>query len=268
MCYKKHPYRWPTIGLEPSHISDSTLADVSSFYKKYYSPDNAILVIAGNIEAEKGKELAEKYFGNIKPSGIQKRELPKEEKQTAPRKIIQEQNIPLDAIYIAFHIPARMDDGYYAADILSDLLGSGKSARLNKGLRKKKHLFMEIDAYVTGSFDPGLLIIEGKVAENVNIEEAEKEIWNILEEIKQNPITENELNKLKNKALSALIFNENNLLNRSMSLAFYECLGDANYINQETIKYQALNAEILFSAAKEVFAKENSNTLIYKRKEV
>jgi len=264
LAYKVHPYRWPTIGKVPRHIEDATLKDVSDFYQKYYCPNNAILVVAGNTNFNQVKELSEKWFGDIPSGNIVPRTIPQEPAQERLQQRINHAKVPIDAIYLAFHIPERMHKDYYSIDLLSDILSNGSSSRLYRRLHKEQKIFSSIDAYITGSIDPGLLIVEGKLADGVTMEKGEEAIWKELEMIKEELISEEELQKIKNKAESTLIFSESNVLNKAMNLAFFELLGDANRINEEVNLYQQVNTQDIQKAAQQIFKKENCSALYYK----
>ncbi len=264
-AFEIHPYRWPTIGLVPQHIAEAKLEDVSQFYQKYYCPNNAILVIAGNVKTEKILDDIKKYFGRISSYPLSERKLPEEPKQKTMKRQVYKTDVPLDAIYMAFHIEGRSHPDFYATDLISDILGSGESSRLYKTVKKKHHYFNNIDAYITGNMDPGLLIIEGKVDETEDVDKAEQAIWKELEELKENGISEKELQKYKNKAISALIFNECNILNRAMNLAFFEGVGDANMINSEMDAYKKVNTSDIQEMAKKILCQENCSVIIYQR---
>jgi predicted Zn-dependent peptidase len=266
MAFKVHPYRWPTIGKVPKHVEDATLEDVKSFFYKYYRPNNAILVVAGNIKEAEVRHLTEKWFGEIPAGEPIARQLPQEPPQLRLEKRINQANVPVDALYLAFHTPARTDKNYYAADLLSDVLCNGQSSRLYRRLLKEQQLFTHIDCYVTGSIDPGLLIIEGKPALGISLEMAEEVIWKELELLKNELIPDKELQKLKNKIENTLCFSELNVLNKAINLAFFELLGDANLINEEGKHYQAVTTEDIKQMANQIFTPENCSELYYKTK--
>lgn len=267
MAYKVHPYRWPTIGKIPRHVEEATLEDVKSFYYRYYRPNNAILTIAGPINAEKVRKNVEKWFGDIPRGEVPPRSLPKEPPQTAFQQRINQANVPVEALYLAFHTPSRIERDYYVADLLSDVLGNGLSSRLYQRLLKDQELFTSIDCYLTGSIDPGLLIIEGKPAEGVSIEKAEEAIWKELEALKHRPIPHRELEKLQNKIESTLAYSEMNILNKAINLSFFELLGDAELVNQEAALYRSVTAADIQSLARSIFVKKNCSELHYKPKE-
>jgi predicted Zn-dependent peptidase len=263
LVYKKHPYQWATIGKTIKHIEDARIEDVKAFFKKHYNPQNAIMVVGGDITTDQAKELAEKWFGPIPAGEKYYRHLPKEPEQQETRRETVTAKVPLNDVYIAFQMPGRLDEGYYEIDLISDILSRGHSSRLYRTLVKDKQLFSEIHAYNMGSFDRGMFVIEGKPLENVTIEDAEAAIWEVLETLKQQLIPADELTKVKNKTESTMVFSEISLLDKAMNLAQFELLGDADELNKETAKYQAITAEQILHQAQAIFKKENSSTLIY-----
>lgn len=268
MAFKVHPYRWPTIGKVPKHVEDATLDDVRSFFYRYYRPNNAILAVVGNVKAAAVKPLVEKWFGDIPSGDPMERKLPQEPPQKRLERRINEANVPVDAIYLAFHMPARSHPDYYVADLISDVLSNGSSSRLYRRLLKEQELFSSIDCYVSGSIDPGLFIIEGKPADGVSLDQASAAIWKELQELKDGPIPEEELQKLKNKMESTLIFSELNILNKAINLSFFELLGDAELINTEAGFYQRVTTADLHRVANEILTEENCSELYYKAKGV
>lgn len=263
LAYKKHPYRWMTIGKELSHIENAKLEEVKEFFFKYYRPVNAILVVAGNVTTEKVKALAEKWFGDI-PSGEKyKRNVPQEPEQTEERKLEVKANVPLDALYKTWHIYPRLDRKYYITDLLSDILSSGGSSRLYQSLVKEQQLFSNIECYHFGTADAGLLCIEGKLVKGIKMEDAEKAIEAELDKMKTGLIDEAELQKVKNKTESMIAFEDMSVMSRANSLAYYEWLGDASLINFELDKYGSVTTEDILRESRNIFRKENSNTLYY-----
>ncbi|MFT2010749.1 pitrilysin family protein [Pontibacter sp. 13R65] len=263
LTYQQHPYKWATIGKEISHIENATMDIVKAFFNKHYSPANAILVVAGNITFERAKELTEKWFGPI-PSGTKyERNLPVEPKQQEARLLEISADVPLSAIYKAYHMPARTHHDYYAADLVSDILGRGKSSRLYNELVKERKLFNSISASVTGSVEPGLLIIQGKLNEGVDLQEANAAIEAINQQIIDNLVEEEELNKVKNQAETSIVYSEVDLLNRAMNLAYGKLLGDANHVNLEGEKVQAVTPDDVLRLARQVLNPNNCSTLLY-----
>ena len=263
LTYKVHPYRWMTIGKQLSHIENAKLEDVKKFFFKHYRPLNAILVVAGNITVEKVKELAEKWFGDI-PSGEKYiRNLPQEPPQLAARNSQLTADVPLDALYKCWHMYPRLDQRYYIADLLTEVLSGGGSSRFFQALVKEKKLFSAIECYHTASIDAGAVVIEGKLVKGVKMEDAEKAVEEEIEKMKNELITSSELQKVKNKIESMIAFEDMSLMNRAASLAYYELLGDAAWMNTELEKYNKVTADDILQESKIIFRKENSNTLYY-----
>ncbi len=263
LAYTVHPYRWQTIGKELSHVENATMEDVKQFFFKHYRPVNAILVVAGNITVERVRQLAEKWFGDI-PSGEKYvRSLPVEPKQTAPRKLEVTAKVPLDALYKCWHMDTRLADGYYAAELITEILSGGGSSRLYQALVKEQQLFSNIECYQFGSIDAGILAIEGKLVKGVALEAADKSVELILDKMKHELVEEKELQKVKNKTEAALAFEDMSVMNRANSLAFYELLGNANLMNEELDKYQSVTAEAIRECSQRIFDVNNSNTLYY-----
>ncbi len=264
MAYTVHPYKWPTIGKVPKHVEDATMDDVKAFYQKFYNPNNAILTISGKVDIEKTRELVEKWFGDIPAGENPKRDLPQEPPQKKLLQRINQAKVPVDALYLAFHSPGRSEFDFYISDILSDILGNGSSARLYRKLLKEQQVVTQIDCYVTGSLDPGLFIIEARPAEGYTLEDIEKLIWSELKNLKENLVSERELQKLKNKIESTLLFSEMSVLNKAMNLAFFELLGDAGIINEEANFYHRISTEEVREMARKIFTPENCCELYYK----
>lgn len=265
MAYKTHPYRWPTIGKEISHIMNATLEEVKDFFYSFYAPNNAILAVSGNITFEETKRLAAKWFGDIPARDIKPRELPQEEPQTEEHRVTVFRDVPVDTLYMAFHICGRRDSSYHTFDIMSDILCNGRSSRLIQRLVIEKKIFSSIDAYISGSIDSGLFHITGKPCDGVSLEEAEKAVWEELEDLKSHPVEELELEKVKNRYESEQIFSNINYLNVATNLAFFELIGKAEDINDEVRKYRSVSSEQITEMARKCFINTNSNILYYKK---
>jgi predicted Zn-dependent peptidase len=263
LIYKVHPYRWMTIGKELSHIENAKLEDVKNFFFKHYRPVNAILTVAGNVTVEQVKSLAEKWFGDIPAGEKYNRHLPQEPPQEEARKLELKADVPLDALYKCWHIYPRLDQRYYIADLITEILSGGGSSRLFQSLVKEKQLFSNIDCYHSASIDAGTLVIEGKLVKGVKMEDAEKAIEEEIEKIRSQLVAENELQKVKNKIESMIAFEDMSLMNRAASLAYYELLGDAAMMNTELEKYNVISAEEILKESQIIFRHENSNTLYY-----
>jgi len=263
LAYTTHPYRWMTIGKELSHVENAHIDDVKAFFFKHYRPVNAILVVAGHVTVEQVKQLAQKWFGDIPMGEKYVRDLPQEPKQTEKR--VQEVHaaVPLDALIKTWHMDARLDKGYYVADMITEILGGGGSSRLYQKLVKEKQYFSNLDCYHFGSVDSGLLTVEGKLVKGVKMEVAAAAIDEEIEHLKSTLIAEPELQKIKNKTESVIAFEDMSIMSRANSLAMYELLGDANMMNTELQKYQDITVEDIRQYSQQIFQPNNSNTLLY-----
>ncbi len=264
LAYKVHPYKWATIGKEISHIELAKMEDVKAFFAKHYNPSNAILVVAGDVETEQVKLLAEKWFQPIDAGVKPLRNLSAEPAQTEYRRLEVERDVPYDALYMAFHMTDRRDSGYYTMDLISDLLSRGNSARLYNRLVKELQVFSEISAYVMGDLDKGLFVVSGKMNEGISTDEGEAAVFAELEKLTTELVSERELDKVKNKAESSFQFAEMGVLDKAMNLAYFELLGNASNINNEVANYRAVTAEIIRSTAAEVMRRTNCSALHYR----
>lgn len=263
LMYEHHPYKWPTIGKDIQHIKDASLKEVKAFFNKYYVPNNAILVISGDIEEENAFSLAEKWFGDIPKGKFDVHPSFDEPEQKVAKSITHSTAVPQDAIFLGFKMPARLEDGYYAADVTTDILSTGTSSRLNQRLIKEQGIFSEIDAYISGSNDVGMFVIEGKVSKGVDVQQALAGIWQEINLLSTQKVENEELEKVKNKMLTYMNFSDASLLNRSISLAYYEMLGDAHLINEEENRYENVSSEDILQFCSTYLRAEKSNTLLY-----
>jgi zinc protease len=263
MAYTTHPYRWSTIGKEISHIENATMADVKAFFYKHYRPNNAILVVVGNVETDAVKALAEKWFADIEAGTALTRNIPAEPPQTEERKLSVERDVPYDAIYRAYHICSRTEADYYAYDLLSDILSNGKSSRFNIELVKNKKLFSEVSAYISGDIDKGLFVISGKLHQGITMQQAEQAIDDEIEKLKTVLVDALELQKVKNKVESYLVFSQTKAIDKAMNLAYFELLGDANRINTEIDYYLKVSPEQIKNVVINTIIKNNCSTLYY-----
>jgi predicted Zn-dependent peptidase len=264
VAYQVHPYRWPTIGKEISHITNAKMEDVRAFYDKFYNPDNAVMVVAGNVTTDEVRQLSEKWFSPIANKGKHVRNLPQEPPQLEARRIEVKRQVPSDAIYKVWHMGSRLDASYHTTDLISDVLSKGDSSRFYQHLIKDKKLFSELDAFIMGSFDNGLFVVSGNPAKGVSLQSAEAAIDEQMHALVQQPPSAAELQKVKNRMEATLVFSRINVLDKAMNLAFAELLGDANLINLEAEKYQAVTTEMFRETASTIFRNENSTTLYYK----
>ena len=262
LAYKTHPYRWATIGKEVSHIENATLDDVKDFFGKFYIPNNATLVVAGNVSVSQVKSLCKKWFEPIAIGKKYIRNVPQEATQNEVRYDEIGSKVPLDAIYKVFKMPGRFESGFHTVDLLGDVLGRGKSSILYQNLVRGQQLFNNLTASITASLDTGLLVFQGNINKGTDIETAEKALNEILEISIEEGIEESQLNKVKNQSESSVIFSEIDLLSRTMNLAFAANAGNADWVNDEAAKIQRITSEEIKASAKQILRKENSSTLV------
>lgn len=263
LAYKTHPYRWPTIGLEPSHIENAVLEDVKSFFQQYYRPDNCILVVAGNVDESQVRILAEKWFGPIPKGETLPRQLPEEPAQSETRRKTVSGKVPMAALYKAYPMGGRLSREFYTSNLLSDLLGHGKSSRLVDKLVKKDRIFHSLSAYITGSFDPGLFIIEGKLNDGFSPDQAERALMAEIEKLQKQGFSDEELQKVKNQSETALAGADVDLLHRAINLAYFTLLGDPDGFDKELDRVASVTHQEIEETFSSLIRPEKENTLIY-----
>ena len=263
MAFKKHPYRWSTIGRKLSHIADVPVQLIRKFYKTYYAPDNAVLSVVGNIPFEQVVEWSEKWFGDIPAKGVALRKRPVEPRQVRQRRKVVYRNVPENALYMGFHMGSRLAPDYYPCDVISDILSNGYSGRLQQRLVKEKKLFSKIDAFISGSEDAGMFWIYSRVAPGVSVEVAEIALWSELDALKQELVPQEELEKVRNRFESEYTFRNVSGENLSNNIALAELRGNLDSHFREPELYRAVTAEEVRDAAKELFRRGNSSVLYY-----
>jgi zinc protease len=264
LAYQKHPYRVPTIGEKIEHIQEASLDDVAAFFENFYCPNNAVLTISGNISGAEALAKVEQYFGHIKPGAVKRRKKVNEPKQQEKRFLEVEAAVTAPALYMIFQASERQEKDYYLDDLLSDILGDAEASLLFKKLVKGSEIFSEADAYITGTIEQGLFIIEGKLHDHQSFEKAETAIWELLNQLSENPLGEDALQRLQNRIEHNLAFAEVTAFNKALSLSYYEILGDAALINEEGERYQEISIEDLQDRAKRLFQTENLSVIHYK----
>ncbi len=263
LAYKVHPYQWATIGKDISHIEKATMADVKDFFFRFYNPDNAILVVAGNVKTEDVFVMAEKWFGEIKRNVVPREKYLTEPPQTEYREMTVERDIPFHSVYRAYHVCSRLEPEFYAVDLISDILSRGRSSRFYNALVKERQLFSDIKCYPTSDFDKGLMVIEGKLVKGVSMTDAELGIDEVLHAICTENVSITELEKVKNKVESTMEFSEMDLSDRALHLALAEYMGDVDLVNTEMELYRKVSVHDIREQAAKIFNKSNCSTLYY-----
>ena len=265
LAYKEHPYQWATIGKDISHIQAATMDDVKHFFNRFYHPANAILVVGGDVDIAGVQKLADKWFAGIPAGPANRRNLKMEPVQQQARLLEVSANVPVNAFYQVYHMPKRFEQRYYQTDLFCDILGRGKSSRLYQSLVKEKNIFSSISAHVTGSLDPGLVVIHGKLTDGKTCEQGHQEVAHLIAQLLSEGVSSQEVQKVKNQAESSLAFSEVTLLNRCLNLAMAAVAGDPQLVNQEIGLIRDISDRELMDQARIVFKPENSSTLYYKK---
>lgn len=263
LAFERHPYRWPTIGQNLSDIEGYTREDVWDFYKTHYHPGNAILVVAGDVTLSQIEKLAEKWFGPIPSNPKSQNGIQSEPAQTAKKSKEIQAKVPTDALYKAFKMPAKGETGYLEADLVSDILGSGKSALLEQRLVKNGKIFASIGGYITGSVDPGLLVFSGKMETGISAQVAEKALDEVIEEFLNSEISERELQKIKNQGEAMKTYESVQVLNRAMNLAYFAHLGNPDLYWKEFEEKSKIEAPQIKSWANQLLREDQASVLYY-----
>jgi predicted Zn-dependent peptidase len=260
LCYKIHPYRWPTIGKKIEHIAEAKLEDVTSFYKNFYGPNNAIISIAGPTDPAVILEMVKKRFGSIPSREIERIRRTEEPIQNDARLLENEGKYPSSVLYLAWQMDARFGQDYYAFDLLSDVMSLGRSSILYQRMVKVLKLCAHMDAYITGTEDKGLFIMELRPAKDISMEMMEDQLWKELAVLQKQEIPSSILQKLKNKNESTVCFSNVSAAHKATNLAYYESLGDANLINTEADRIGEVTADDILRVAN-LLRKDNVNTM-------
>lgn len=264
LAFDTHPYQWPTIGREIEDIVNYTKQDVEEFYFTHYRPENAVMVVAGDVTFEQIKTLANKWFGDIPSGEIPKKTIPQELPQTGKKTLTIEAEVPTDALYKVFHMPGKLKEGYLESDLITDIIGFGRSSLLEQRLVKNGHIFASVGAYIFGTVDPGLMVFSGKMEKGQSAENAEKALDELIAEFLQSEVEENILTKVKNQAEAMKTYESVQLLNRAMSLAYYAHLGNPDLYQSEYEKKTRIPSEQIMAWANTILKEENASVLYYK----
>lgn len=263
LAYRVHPYRWPAIGMDISHIEKADSISARKFYDRFYTPSNAVLSVAGNVDPDRVFRLAEKWFGDI-PSGVKtERKLPVEPEQAERRELTVHRPVHAPHLTMAFHMGSRESRDFYILDLLTDILAGCDSARFPAILVRKKELFSEADIYLSGEADPGLVIFSGRIRDGIDIVKAEEAVRSELDRLASERVIAAELDKARNRYESHRLMSYISVSNKAFSLAYHEVLGDADGINREHEQYMSVTAEEIASAAGLTFRPGNSSVIHY-----
>lgn len=265
MAYKKHPYQWATIGKSIEHIEDATLSDVKTFFKRHYHPGNAILVVAGNVDPDIIYKMVEKWYRDIPAVENGERNLPQENEMTGYECETLVRAVPQNALYMTWPMPDRFSSDYYAADLITDILSQGKSARFYRNIVSPGGIFTSLSSYILGSLDRGLLVVNGMVDSSTDFETARRSVLSEIDQLLKYGPTDSELQKVKNKLETSHLLQESNVLSKAMSLAYFELLGDAGKVNQEMENYRKVTSEDIIRVASSIFQTQGLKELRYQK---
>lgn len=265
--YTTHPYRWMTIGERLSHIEDATLEDVKDFFFRFYAPDNATLVVAGDVDRDEALALVEKWYGGIPARAATKPPLPAEPRQTEARRITASgPNLPHTQVYKAYHVPARAADDYLPTDLWAEALAGGKGSKLYQRLVVKDRVAAAIGAFSWSLHDTGKLSINAQLAEGVAPETYEAAFAAAMADMAPNgplALTEEELARMKTKHIAVETIDRATLLNRAQNLAQYDCIASPEWAATELDRFQAIAPPKAEAFRTEYLRETNSTTLWY-----
>ena len=263
-AFKSHPYTWLPIG-SAQYIDEATIEEFRDFYKLFYVPENATLTLAGDINKEEAKELVKKYFKDI-PSG----------EKAIPRPTIVEpplagevrdtvyDNIQLPLVLQAYRIPALGTEDYYSLDMLTTLLSSGQSSRLQKALVDNTQKAVNVGAFPFPLEDPGLFLAYAISNVGVDANELEATMQLELDKVKNELITEKEFQKLQNQIENSFVSSNSTVAGIASSLCEYHVMyGNTELINSEIDKYMKVTREDIKNVAKKYLNANNRVVLHY-----
>ena len=265
LAYKRHSYRWPTIGLKPGHIAEATLDEVKDFYYSHYAPDNAVLVICGNVDPEKMFLLAEKWFGDINRKSV-KSTIEQEPPQQTGRSQMVERNVPADYISISYHMGARGTREFYICDLATDLMADGVSSRFTQRIVKDENLATDVNGCISGTVDPGLLTLSATLCDGVEFSTVEKAFAEEMEKLKNCDVSEYELLKALNRREAMTVYQELSIMNKAYNLARFAMDGDVSMINKEMEIYRTITPQEIAETLSRIVVPKNASTLYYCKK--
>lgn len=265
MLYKESPYRWPTIGLTFEHISDASLEDVTSFYNRFYGPQNAVVSVVGNLPLEECKELFQKWFADISPSGEANKNSYPADKNWQPSRRTEEDLSPNPVVFLVWKGPNVFESDSLALELFSDVMGGSEVSPLYELLVKEEGLCNAAECFYIRGLGEGMFITYGILNDGVSHEIVEKRLFEIVQTA-LNKDLEYAFESAQNKAYTQLLFDPINPMSRAQKLAYWEHLNLPEMINQEAEKIQNITASDAFNAAKHHFNSSNMSVLYYNPK--
>ena len=263
-AYTTYPYKWSPIGKE-QYINQATMDEFMTFYKTFYVPNNAVMVIAGDINQAQTKALINKYYADI-PKGTKPIPRPTEVEpvQTAEKRVKFYDNVQLPGVVLAYHIPKQGTHDYYSIQLLTQLMSKGKSSRFEKEVADKQEKAIQTASFDLGNEEPGLAIMLGIANMGVTADDLEKSLLAEIEKLKKDGITDEEYRKLQNQAENDFVEQNQKVLGVATNLATYHTFqGNADLINTELDKYKKVTKEDIKRVANKYFTKENRVVIHY-----
>lgn len=263
-AFQEHPYHWPVIGYEDD-MKNWKQTDLEQYFKTYYAPNNCVTVISGNVKFAEIKRLAEKYIEPIPAQPTPPKVTITEPTQTGERRIVMQKDVSTPYLNIVYKVPESKNEDYYALSILSDILSSGKSSRLYAALVDKKQLATQVFTNYGESFDPTTFGFYAVTAAGINENEVERAIYEEIEKIKKDGITENELQKVKNQKLMEFYSQVETINGKSNNIGTYEVFfGDYKKMFDAPAAFNNVTAEDIQKVTKKYFMKTGRTVGILK----
>lgn len=263
LAYRNHPYHWPVVGyLE--HLDATSVDDVESFFRKYYVPSNAVLVLTGDFAPAIARTLVEKYFGEIEPGQPVNADPEAEPPLTGQVREVVYDNVPLSAVYMAFRTVSMTSRDSEALNLAANILSQGKSSRLYRNLVYDKKIAQSVDAFQVDMEDPGIFVVNAVVSPRHGPEEVETEIRKELRKLAVKPLRETELEKVKNQLSSEWVRQLSRSIGRADNLAHFQTFfGDAGMLNGYLDKILSVSRSQVCDAARDYLDTDNSVAVYY-----
>ncbi len=256
-AFLEHPYHWPVIGYVDD-MKNWKQADLERYFKTYYAPNNCVVVVSGGIKMEEVKRLAEKYLEPIPAQPAPPKVNIVEPPQTGERRVTIQKDVATPYLLIGYRTPEAKHEDFYALNILSSILSSGKSSRLYSSLVDEKQLATQVFTSYGESFDPTLFQVYAVTSKNVPETELEQAIYKELDRIKTNGISEKELQKIKNQKLMEFYSQVETINGKSNNIGTYEMFfGDYRKMFDAPANYNKVTAADVQNVAKKYFTKSN-----------
>lgn len=264
-AFTKHPYKGDVLGLDP-HIRNATEEDITSFHDMFYVPNNAVLVVTGDIDMDKTKKMVERYFADI-PSGTQEFRRPAKDMEPVRTVEVRDtvfDNVQIPAVVQAYMIPAQGTPDYYAVEMLGTLLSQGQSSRLYRRLVDQEQKALQVMSVPLGLEHPGINLTFALTNMGTDPKEVEDIINEEIQRVRTELISDQELQKVKNQIESRIVNSNTTIARRATNLANYHLLfGDANLINTEIERYMQVTAEDIKRVAQKYFREDNRVVLYW-----